>query len=161
MDINQISQKVLCFLKKYRYPILVLVVGILLMCLPSGSKQKEATPQQVQSTQPDTGDLAARLEQILSQIKGVGKVKVLLTQAAGEEFRYQYDESGDRKDTVIITDGNREQSPVISQVLPPKYLGAVIVCQGAESPAVRLAVVEAVSRVTGLGADAISVLKMK
>jgi stage III sporulation protein AG len=36
-----------------------------------------------------------------------------------------------------------------------------VICQGAADPAVRLAVVEAVADATGLGADRISVLKMK
>ena len=44
---------------------------------------------------------------------------------------------------------------------PAQYLGVIVVCEGADSPAVRLAIVEAVSDVTGLGADRISVLKMK
>lgn len=35
-----------------------------------------------------------------------------------------------------------------------------MVCQGADNAAVRLAIVEAVSKVTGLGANRISVLKM-
>lgn len=39
--------------------------------------------------------------------------------------------------------------------------GAVIVCDGAESAAVRLKVVNAVSAYTGLGSDRIIVLKMK
>ena len=66
-----------------------------------------------------------------------------------------------RKETVILTDSERNQQPLVQQVLPPQYLGAVIVCQGAENAAVRLAVVEAVRNATGLGADKISVLKMK
>jgi hypothetical protein len=41
------------------------------------------------------------------------------------------------------------------------YQGAVVLCQGAADAAVRLAVVEAVSKATGLGADKICVLKMK
>jgi len=40
-------------------------------------------------------------------------------------------------------------------------MGAVIVCQGADDPQVRLSIVDAVSKVTGLGSDKISVLKMK
>jgi stage III sporulation protein AG len=49
----------------------------------------------------------------------------------------------------------------VRQVIPPKYQGAIIVCQGAEKATVRLQVVEAVVNVTGLTADKITVLKMK
>ncbi len=160
MDVKRLGNSLLSLVKKYKYPVLVLLVGVLLMCIPVSGKEKAS--QQPLPTQPQEGqDLTSQLEELLSQIQGVGSVRVLLTQASGEAYRYQYDESGDRKDTVIITDSDRNQSPVLQQILPPKYLGAVIVCQGAETPAVKLAVVEAVSRLTGLGADAISVLKMK
>ncbi len=146
--------------KKYRYPILVLLAGILLMILP-GQKKQEAPQVQIQQTQPETADLAGQLERILVQIKGVGKVQVLLTQAAGERVEYQADENGEHSDTVIITDSDRNQRPVPVQTLSPEYLGAIIVCQGAGAPEVKLAVVEAVSKATGLSADRISVLKMK
>lgn len=43
----------------------------------------------------------------------------------------------------------------------PVYQGALIVCSGAGSASVRLAVVDAVADLTGLGADQISVIKMK
>ena len=39
--------------------------------------------------------------------------------------------------------------------------GCVVVCEGADSPAVRLEVTNAVAAYTGLGSDKISVIKMK
>ena len=53
------------------------------------------------------------------------------------------------------------ETGLIKQVNPPKYLGALIVCQGADDPSVRLAVSQAVASVTGISTDRISVLKMK
>jgi stage III sporulation protein AG len=73
----------------------------------------------------------------------------------------QTNENGDDSDTVIITDSSRNESGLIRQVNPPVYLGAIVLCQGGDRPSVRLAIVDAVSKVTGLGADRISVLKMK
>ena len=61
----------------------------------------------------------------------------------------------------MITDSGRNQTGLIRQINPPVYLGAVIVCQGGDKPAVKLAVAEAVSRVTGLRSHQIVVLKMK
>ena len=63
--------------------------------------------------------------------------------------------------TVLITGADREEYGLVRQVNPPVYKGAVVVCQGADDPKVQLAIVDAVSTVTGLGADRISVLKMK
>ena len=62
---------------------------------------------------------------------------------------------------MIIVDADRKESGLIKQVNPQKYLGAIVVCQGADSPSVRLAITQAVSRIIGLSADKICVLKMK
>ncbi len=167
MDIKAFGGKCLDFLKKYRYPVLVLLAGIVLMTLPG--KQETQTEAVQERPAVQAPDMAEELKTILGQIKGVGKVSVLLTQAAGESYVYQYDEdvslsdgsSTTRKDTVVTTDSDRNQQPLLSQVLSPVYQGAVIVCQGAYNASVRLAVVEAVSKATGLSADKITVLEMK
>ena len=65
------------------------------------------------------------------------------------------------KKTVLITGADRMETGLIRQELPPRYRGALIVCQGADRSAVKLAVVEAVANVTGISADRITVLKMK
>lgn len=163
MDLTAIGGKVTEFVKKYRYVILVLVIGIGLMLLPAGGKQETADNPQVQQNQPD---MAQELRQILSRIKGAGDVEVLLTISAGERTVYQTDqdvsESGSaRSDTVIVNGGDRSEQGLVQQLLPPQYQGAIVVCEGAENAAVHLAIVEAVSDATGLGADRISVLKMK
>lgn len=166
MDWLAVKEKAGYFLRKYRYVLLILLVGIVLMCLPGGEEpeQERVSPEQTDgmSAPPDPEE---RLRQILSQIEGAGKVEVLLTPLAGEETVYQTDEdlsaNGDRMETVIITDAQRAQQGLVKQVNPPVYLGAVVVCQGADRATVRLAIVEAVANATGLGADKISVLKMK
>ena len=155
-------KKILAFLGKYKFAILILALGLLLMALPSRT-EPAAT---VQETQPEPErDVAQELSRILSQIQGAGKVEVLLTLEAGEETLYQYDDnlsdSAQNRDTVTVTDGQRGQTGLVRQVLPATYRGAVVVCQGADDPRIRLAIVEAVSMATGLGADRISVLKMK
>ena len=104
-----------------------------------------------------------RLEVVLSQIHGAGKVKVLLTEERGHRTVYQADPGSDgtSSDTVLITGTDRTQQGLVIQIESPVYQGAVVVCQGGDDPAVRLAIVEAVSDATGLGADRITVLKMK
>ena len=161
MERLKIPDSLMDFFKKYRYVAIVLLAGILLMCLPGKSGGTDSAP--IVHTAAETADTALELEEILSQVKGAGKVRVMLTRAQGEKTIYQTDRSGDgtNVDTVVITGNDREQQGLIRQVDPPVYLGAVIVCQGGDDPAIRLAIVEAVSDATGLGADRISVLKMK
>ena len=168
MDIGKRWQKLPALLAKYKYAVFVLVIGLALMALPVSNKTQQ-TAAQDPTAPAQTADPAQELAAILTQIQGVGKVQVLLTVKAGQSTVYQTDEdittsetgSTVRKETVIITDSDRDQQPLVVQTLPPQYLGAVIVCQGAGNAAVRLAVVEAVCNATGLGADKISVLKMK
>lgn len=169
MDIGKLTGKIPKWLHTYRYPILILIVGVVLLTLPT---EKKSQTEQIVTTISDNKtqtDISEQLAQILAQMDGVGKVKVMLTLSVGETTVYHSDENIDtadgtssiRKETVIITDSDRNEKPLITQVIPEKYQGAVIVCQGADSPSVKWAIVEAVSKATGLGADQISVLKMK
>ena len=149
--------------KKYRYVLLVVLAGLFLMALPDG-KNAKAAPEPAAETEPGQ-NLQTDLEEILSQIQGAGRVRVLLTQREGERTLYQTDEdstsSGVRSDTVLLSGADRSQTGLVQQINPPVYLGAVIVCQGADSASVRLAIVSAVGSVTGLSADKITVLKLK
>jgi stage III sporulation protein AG len=167
MDLSKWTKDIPKWFQKYRYPIIIVLLGILLFTIPE--IKNENTQKQVQTATIQQVDTAQQLAQMLSQIEGVGKVKVMLTVAEGEKTLYHSDEdvsSGDttssvRQETIIVNDSNRNQQALISQILSPKYQGAVVVCDGAKNPAVKLAIVEAVSKATGLGADQISVLKMK
>ena len=155
------KQRINALWVKYKYPILVVLVGLGLMLLPGKSEPEPQEPAEtVQSP-----DLEARLAAILAQIDGAGQVRVLLTEETGRENVYQTDTQTDTdrrsEDTVLVEDASRTETGLIRQTLEPTYRGAVILCQGADQPSVRLAIVEAVRCVTGLGADRISVLNMK
>ena len=167
MDWMSITRKMKDLAGKYKYVLLVLLLGIFLMSLPEADK--EFIQADVSDPEPVATSKAKELEEILSQISGVGKVSVMLTEAAGSETIYQTDEdraqSSDsesvRADTVIVSGSDRTEKGLVRTVVPPVYLGAIVVCQGGDSPAVRLSIVEAVSNVTGIGTDRITVLKMK
>ena len=160
------KQRINALFSKYKYPILVALVGLALMLLPSPKASAEPVPTQAPSTE---GTLEEQLETLLGQIAGAGRVSVLLTEDAGPQTLYQTDSqtdadaSGSRRtdDTVLIEDADRREAGLVRQTIGPTYRGAVVLCEGADDPGVKLAVVEAVRCVTGLGADRISVLKMK
>ena len=161
MDIALIREKTTKWLGKYKYLLLIVLVGVGLMLIPFG-KGEEETNIPIATTIMPQQDVNAQLEEILTQIKGAGKVKVMLTLRAGQQTVYQTDTpSSDRVDTVIITGQDRTQSGLVQQILAPTYRGAIVLCQGADSPSVCLAIKDAVAKVTGLDASEISVLKMK
>lgn len=169
MGIKQITEKAVSFIKKYRFVFLVLVIGLVLMWIPSPSGRDNSAKSTVVESEKNESSLEERLESILSQISGAGKVNVLLSISSGEEtiFQTDYDENTStdstqtKADTVTVTDAERNQTGLVRQIIPPNYSGAIIVCQGADNPSVRLSIVDAVSKLTGLGANRISVLKMK
>ena len=160
MDMESGKQQFITVIKKYQYVLLVILIGVFLMLLPANAKEAEMTTQ---ISEELSRDLEDELSEILSQISGVGKTEVLLTELSGSNTIYQMDtgQSQNNADTVVIRNQARDETGLVKQVLPPVYKGAVIVCQGADSANVRLSVVEAVKSVTGLSSASITVLKMK
>lgn len=168
MALNDLKKTISELFRKYRYAFLIVLVGILLMAIPFKHSQ-----QPVDNAAPlekyEVINFEERLASILSLIEGAGEVRVILTAAEGEETIYQTNEdhsSGDSNintqlDTVTITAADRGECGLVKQVNPQVYLGALIICTGANDPVIRLSIVDAVSKLTGLGANQISVLKMK
>lgn len=157
MDPLNLMDKTKQLAAKYKFPLLVLAVGIFLMLLPK-AETPEAPPAQ-QITEVST--LEDRLEGILARVQGAGELRLILTENKGSETVYQTDTRENQTDTVLITDSQRSEAGLVRRTDPPEYLGAVVVCQGADDPKVCLALTEAVSCATGLGADQISIVKMK
>ena len=153
-------------LKPYRYPILVLAIGVGLMLLPESNMSDVDQSEEMPVKQEI--DLEEKLEVILGEIEGAGRVKVLLTVDTGTAVTYQEDrqqfEEGDRKEqevkTVLVSE-NGDDVPIVVKTKYPVYKGAVVVCEGADRASVKLNIVQAVSSLTGLGSDKITVVKMK
>ena len=161
MELKNKLSKVIPLLKKYRFVVLVLVIGLILMTFPMTEEkipEESIAPSRISEDMPS---IEERLTQVLRTVEGIGDIQIVLTVAEGEEIVYQTDISNSQTDTVTVTDSSREEKGLIRQINPNKYLGAIVVCQGGDNPTVRLAVVDAVSKATGLGANQISVLKMK
>lgn len=154
-------------MKKYRYVLLVLLAGILLMLLPG--KKTEKTVSKSETLSFSLADTEQRMADVLRQIEGVGRVKVMLTLKSGSTLQLAEDNSSTQRDAelrrdsevVTLNRGSGQQEVVITQETYPVYQGAVIVCDGAASSTVRLAVTEAVAVLTGLPSDKISVVKWK
>lgn len=161
MEIKHCGIKVVNFIKKFKYAAIVLVIGIALMLMPNISSTKTNEVQNAKTTY--TQKLDDDLASILCKVEGAGRVEVILTVSEGEQTVYQTDtdQSGYEQNTVIVSNSSRTENGLIKRVDPAKYLGAIILCQGADSTSVRLAITEAVSKITGLGTDRICVLKMK
>ena len=162
MDLIKSKGAFKALVKRYRGVLIVILAGVLLMGIPERPRAEDPS---VPDLPPP--DFQQSLEDLLSEIEGAGKVRLLLSEEVGAMTIYEHNENRNgngsdlRKDTVIIQDRERGQQGLVRQVAAPKYRGAVVVAQGAEDPKVKLSLVNAVSRAAGIRSDRISVIKMK
>lgn len=152
--------------KKYRLVLLIVLAGLLLMLLPGGSDRETEEVRQERETF-SLEETERRMEAILSRIEGTGKLQLMLTLKSGSQLYLaeDTDESADgeevqvQRETVTLHRGSGYEDVVVTRQIYPMYQGALVVCQGADKAAVRLAVTEAVAALTGLSSDKITVVK--
>ena len=169
MEMKKIIKNIPVWIKKYRFIVLIILLGLFLLLMPSKQSEQQENHEVKENNYVQKQSTEEKLARLLQNVKGAGKVNVMLTVAEGEEIIYQTNSNTstdtasvkEDTDTVVVSDANRNENGLIRQSNPPKYLGAIIICQGAEDPVVRLSIIDAVSKVTGLKSNCISVLKMK
>ena len=122
-----------------------------------------------------------KLANILSNIAGVGKVKVLLTYSQTSTYVPLYNEnlresnttetdssggsrtvaeSDSEKEVIYKEDNSGNREPVTQSIISPKIEGAIITAEGADNAEVKSAIVQAVEAATGLATHKIQVFKM-
>lgn len=169
--VNKWLNRLLTGLKKHKYAVLILLLGVGLLLLPDWSKKETASTEQREENEDlvYVENMEQRLSQLLSQCAGAGQVQVMLTLDRGTETAYQSDvqssSEGDRttedRKTVILSQGSAYDKAAVSALSYPRFQGALILCQGAGDAKVELNLVRAVASLTGLGTNQITVIKMK
>ena len=152
---------------RYKYAALVVLIGAGLLLWPSGKGGTEKAMQRRTET-VDIRDIQVEMEDILGTMSGVGQVKVMLTVDSDGERQLAQDtelsysgsaaapEDYSRRSETVLTDGEGDGT-VVTRTLYPTYRGALVVCQGGDRAEVRLAVTQAVTALTGLSADRVTV----
>ena len=104
--------------------LILALVGVLLFVIsipvPKEEKKEQNTVQQVTQEVKETDykeSMEQQLEEILSQINGVGKVKVMITLATSEEQ--------------IVLDGKYGEEPYVTKTRMPQVEGILVVAKGA------------------------------
>ena len=151
-------------LGRYQYVLLVLAAGVLLLLLPLGSGREAAAAPASDALQESFSleEFEETLAKTLSQIQGAGEAQVVLSLKGGSRQVLAQDTQrgadGDSSAaTVTLSRGSDGQAVVPLQTLAPQFQGALVVCPGGGDPEVCLRLIEAVSALTGLGSDRISV----
>lgn len=157
------------FLKQYKFVLLVIAAGLVLLLLPVGDDTAEnRTTEGVVGGEEDFSveALEEELSGILSRIEGAGEVSVMLTVRTGMERVLAVDRdavegNGEhelREEVVVISAEAGEEVVLIGQNYPT-FQGALVVCSGGDDPEVRLQITRALSALTGLGSGRITVCK--
>lgn len=154
---------------KYKYALIILLVGIVLLYAGGGARD---TPKEEQDEGVEEAfvltEFEERLEDKLAQIAGIGRVELMLSLEESGELVYASNirdngaQNGAYESTLsTVSDGNYGEQPVRIKETCPTFRGAVVLCDGAQNSKVRLAVTQAVHAVCGLGTDRISVIQME
>ncbi|MEY8386275.1 stage III sporulation protein AG [Oscillospiraceae bacterium 38-13] len=154
---------------RYKYAALVALAGAGLLLWPVLEPPEENRQEAV--TLQESPDIRREMEEILGAMDGVGQVKVMLTVDSDGERQLAQDtvlsysgetaapEDYSRKSETVLLDGSGGDETVVVKRTYPTYRGALVVCQGGGSAEVRLAVTQAVSALTGLPMDRVTVAK--
>lgn len=149
-------------LGNYKYVLLVIAAGAVLLLLPTGGRDSPGEEPPIQEGTFDLTAFEEKLEDTLSRIEGAGETRVVLTLDGGSRQVLARDqerdsEGGGSNTVVTVGKGSGQQEVVPLQTVAPQFRGALVVCPGGGDAATRLKLIEAVSALTGLGSDRISV----
>ena len=163
------AEKLTGFIKQYKFVFLIMLAGIVLLILPTKKdedRSKETSGVAGAEEDFSVEELEEKLGEILSKVDGAGEVSVMLTVKSGTERILATDqersederEREERQETVILSTDAGEEVVLIGQNYPV-FQGALIVCQGGDDPQVQLKLITAVSALTGLTSNRITVCK--
>lgn len=172
--------------------IIILIVTIVAInYIWNGEKKNQSTDKVPQTEEknevvqvnseitPDESE--KKLANILSNIQGVGKVKVLLTYSETSTYVPVYNENSkqsnttetdssggsrtiaeidSQKEIIYKEDSSGNKEPVTKSIISPKIEGAIITAEGADNAEVKTNIIQAVEAATGLATHKIQVFKM-
>lgn len=156
------------WLGQYKLILLLVLAGVVLLAWPTRDSEDQVESQDgATATEEEAfslSQLEQRLAQAISRIQGAGEATVLLSLDQGVErvlatdtVEEQGEDSSTREQTTVVYSGEEGEDVAVVTQYYPSFRGALVVCPGGEDPQVQLAVTQAVSALTGLGSDRITV----
>ena len=146
---------------------LVVVIGLagllLLACsewIPAAQEQTSAELVSVQTEQDYALEMETRLEALLAQMEKVGRVKVMVTLANGEENVYATDSEKTANGTSQTNHVLLGKDGLLETIQTPQVLGVAVVCDGGDDAGVQNRISTLVAALTGVGVHHITVTKM-
>jgi len=160
--------------KKITLFVVIGLIGILLIFLSElfESEPKDKSyelPLSLKTTEYKK-EIENELTEILSQIQGVGNVKVMITIEGTSEYVFaqeintQQDKQSDSssesfQNKYVIIDNGSKKEALVEKVLKPKINGVIVVCEGGDSLVVKEKVYKAVSTVLAISSTRVCVVR--
>ena len=143
------------------------------------TKNTQTTGETNQKNTTNNNDLEQRLENILSNIDGVGDVKVFINYSETSETVAMYNENSKKSTTeetdksggvrkveqtdsqkeIVYQEKNGNKTPIVQKTVEPKIEGAIITAKGASDINVKTNIIQAVEAATGLATHKIQVFQ--
>ncbi len=156
----------------------------------TNSAGKQLATTQNKSTTSSTNDssisnsgneLEQRLEAILSNINGVGNVKVFINYSESSETVAMYNENSktsvteetdtsggvrkveetDSQKEIVYQEEGSSKTPIVQKTVEPKIEGAIVTAKGASNSNIKTSIIQAVEAATGLATHKIQVFEMQ
>jgi len=155
--------------------VMIIITAALFMFFGSKNtdKKKEVNDESEISTEYILPDTEKQLEEILSGIKGAGRVEVMIYYCnygekiiasdsrvkSGKEQRGDEVESlnEDREKSAVLYGGGGDERPFVTEERMPKPDGVLIIAEGAENEKVKYEIAEAVRALLGISPNRIRV----
>ena len=150
--------------------VLVIITIVVINTLFTDENDVVTTNTDIISTSKNNDSLEERLETILASIRGVGKVKVMVSYANSVEKVPLYDtketktiteetdsQGGERKTeeinkeyTIVYEEGNNSKLASLKQNIMPQIIGVIVTAEGAENNTIKENIINAVVAVTNI-----------
>ncbi len=160
--------------------ITLITINIIFKDKPNKNNNLEKSSSEININTDTTieNDIEKKLEEILSNIKGVDDVKVLITYSETEKLVPLYNENSSQSTTEetdtegatrtiesynnskeIVSDSS--QTPITEKTILPKIEGAIITAKGVSDSNTKEKIINAVEAATGLASHKIQVFEAK
>lgn len=164
------------FDKKNRLNLIFLIgiIGILLIFISTFFENDNEAYQTsaTVSIDKDTSDYKKQIEdelcRILSEISGVGEVKVMVTIEGTTEYEYAQelvkdsnDSSSSYKNQYVLIDNNGKKEALVKKINTPKISGVAVVCEGGDDVKVTERIIRTVSTVLDISSTGVCVAPLK
>ncbi len=149
---------------KKEYVFIFFLTAIVIVIFLSGSKFNLFSEKTTRNNQNFVIELEENLKNLLSDVKGAGKVNVMITvDGSGEDVVLKNVETivengvKTTKETIVLIGGK----PYVTKSLNPSIVGVVVVTEGADDLSVRMTITEIITTTLNVSSESVRIIKMK